>query len=262
LYRKTDTNGSHDDALIRDRRNLMMRQVVLLLGIGCLTALCAAGMWLASRPPIPLSFPPDATDLQMATDGGWGWTFRYRTPGASDSWYSTIVHQLETDGWIETGERYVGGPVPNPATYTRMASFGLLVVWERVEVDSDMHGVHLRMYCWIAIRPFKLLLPPTSDLPSMSGLCKHMQGGASLCDAQNSGDHMPRRRRFPSLVNLAGGVRAPTIGMGSPIWSGCVHFSNNKLLIGLTMPRLCQCLRREVILWRSNALHEEQGLLW
>jgi hypothetical protein len=91
----------------------------------------------------------------MATDGGWGWTFRYRTPGASNSWYSTIVHQLEADGWIETGERYVGGPGPNPATYTRMASFGLLVVWERVELDSDMHGVHLWMYRWM-IFPWSL----------------------------------------------------------------------------------------------------------
>jgi len=143
-----------------------MRQVVLLLGIGCLIASCFAGTWLASRPPIPLSLPPDATDLQMATHGWWGWIFSYRTQGSSDAWYSTIVHQLEANGWMESGERYVGGPSHDPATYTRMTSFGFAVLWERVELDSDACVTRIRMHRWIAIQRLKLPSALTSNLLS------------------------------------------------------------------------------------------------
>jgi hypothetical protein len=161
LEQQTGRNSRMDgDRLALNRkqqRDEVMRRVVLLLAIGFLTALSAVGTWLASRPPILLSFPPDATDLHMAANSWWEWTLSYRTPDSSNQWYSTTVHQLETDGWMESSERYVGGPPHTPATYTRMTSFGFVVIWERVELDGDAHRAHLRMYRWITIQPLRLV---------------------------------------------------------------------------------------------------------
>ena len=143
-----------------------MRRVVLLLGIACLTGLCASGAWLASRPPIQLLFPPDATDVYMTANGWRECTFSYQTPDSSYEREATIVHQLEANGWMESGERYVGGPSHDPATYTRMTSFGFVVLWERVELDSDARVTRIRMHPWIAIQRLKLPSALTSNLLS------------------------------------------------------------------------------------------------
>ena len=143
-----------------------MRRVVLLLGIACLTALCSGGIWIAYRPPIQLVFPPNATDIHMTANGWWEWTLSYQTPGSSYEWYSTILHRLEADGWMESGEQYVGGPAHNPATYTRMTSFGFAVLWERIELDSDARVTRIQMYRWIAIHPLKQLSALARDLLS------------------------------------------------------------------------------------------------
>jgi hypothetical protein len=143
-----------------------MRRVALLLGLACLTAVCSGGSWIASRPPIQLLFPPDATDIHMAANGWWEWTLSYQTPGPSYEQEAAIVHQLEADGWMESGERYVGGPPHDPATYTRMTAFGVVAVWERLELDSDARVTRIRMRRWIALQPLKLLSALASNLLS------------------------------------------------------------------------------------------------
>ena len=143
-----------------------MRRVVRLLGIACLTALCAAAMWLASRPLIERFFPPDTTGIHMAANGWWEWTLSFQTPGPSYERDARIVHQLEADGFMESGEQYVGGPPHDPATYTRMRSFGLVVLWERIELGSDAQVIRIRMRRWIALQPLKLLTALTSNLLS------------------------------------------------------------------------------------------------
>jgi hypothetical protein len=137
---------------------------MLLLTIGCLVVVCFGGMWLASRPPIQSLFPADTSDIHMGANGWWEWTLSYQTPDPPFDWYVTIVHQLEEEGWMENGEQYIGGPPHNPATYTRMTSFGFVVLWERVELDGDMHGAHLRIYRWMAIQRLKLVLALASAL--------------------------------------------------------------------------------------------------
>jgi hypothetical protein len=141
-----------------------MPRVVRLVGMACLTALCAAAMWLASRSPIQLLFPLDAAEIHMAANGWWEGTHSSQTPGRSDEWCSTIVHQMEAEGWMESGERYVGGPSHSPATYTRILSFGLVVYWERIELDNDARVTRIRMRRWIAIQPLKLPSALTSYL--------------------------------------------------------------------------------------------------
>jgi hypothetical protein len=128
-----------------------MRRVMLLLGIGCLVAVCYVGIWLAFRPPIQLLLSPDATDIHVV-DNGWGeLTLTYRAPGPAAGWPLTVVHQLEANGWMQSGERYTGGPVQDPATYTRMTSSGFVVLWERVELDSDARVTRIRMRRWITL---------------------------------------------------------------------------------------------------------------
>ncbi|HJZ46172.1 MAG TPA: hypothetical protein VKE41_03365, partial [Roseiflexaceae bacterium] len=100
--------------------------------------------------------PPDVTDVHMTANGWREWTFSYQTPGSSHEREATIVHQLEANGWMESGERYIGGPSPDPATYTCMTSFGFVVLGERIEIDSDARITRIQMRRWIAIQPLKL----------------------------------------------------------------------------------------------------------
>jgi len=67
---------------------------------------------------------------------------------------------------VESGERYIGGPPPSPTTYTRILSFGLVVHWERIELDSDARATRIQRYCWIAIQPLKQLSALARDLLS------------------------------------------------------------------------------------------------
>jgi len=129
---------------------------MLLLGIGCVVLGCSIGTWLVARPPIPLLVAPDATGIRVVASDWWAWTITYRTPGPPYGWYSTIERRLEATGWTRQGERYTGGPLHEPATCTRMISFGFVALWERVELDGDLHGAHVRMRRWIAIQPLKL----------------------------------------------------------------------------------------------------------
>ena len=129
-----------------------MRRVMLLLGVGCLTALCPGGMWLASRPPIQPFVPPDATDIHMAANGWGEWTLSYRSQGPPFGWYFTIVHRLEADGWARRAAGYTGRPLQDPVGYTRMTSFGVVVLWESVELDGDLDVAHVRVRRWIALR--------------------------------------------------------------------------------------------------------------
>jgi hypothetical protein len=139
-----------------------MLRVMLLLGIGCLVVVCSVGIWRAFQPPIQLLVSPDATDIRV-TDTSWGeWTLTYRTPSLPYSWYTTVVHQLETNGWT-LGERYTGGPLYDPPTYTQMLSFGFVALWEQVNLDGDLQGAHIRIHRWITIQP----------LNQLSGLVSH-----------------------------------------------------------------------------------------
>jgi hypothetical protein len=127
-----------------------MRRVVLLLGIGCLTALCSGGIWIASRPPIQSLAPPDATGMHMGV-GWWEWTLTYRTPEPPNECYFTVIQQLDADGWGRD-EWYTGRPSTEPVTYTRIISFDFVVLWDRVELGSDPYIAHIRMRRWITLR--------------------------------------------------------------------------------------------------------------
>jgi hypothetical protein len=39
----------------------------------------------------------------------------------------------------------------------RKTTFSFVILWERVELDGDIRGAHLRIYRWITIQPLKLL---------------------------------------------------------------------------------------------------------
>jgi hypothetical protein len=122
-----------------------MRRIMLLLGVSCLLVLCVGGLWHASQPPIQLLLPPDSTDIHLDAVGWWEWTLTYRTPGPADGWYVTVVHQLEAAGWLSM-ERHPSGPLGDPMIYRRTISFGCVVIWERVELDGDVHSAHIRVY--------------------------------------------------------------------------------------------------------------------
>ena len=135
-----------------------MRRILLLLGISCLAAACyLAALW-AVRPPIQLLVAPDATDIR-ATVTGWGeWTVTYRPPGSSCGWYANVIRQLEAKGWARSGECYIGGPLHEPATFTRITSSGFLALWEQVELNGDQRIARIRLRRWIAIEPLGQLL--------------------------------------------------------------------------------------------------------
>jgi hypothetical protein len=102
-----------------------MRRVVLLIGISCLAVVCYVETWRAFRPPIQLLLPPDATNVHVVDNSWEEWILTYRAPGSAYAWYVTVAYQLEANGWMQSGERYTGGPL-FPATYTRIT---LLVSW-------------------------------------------------------------------------------------------------------------------------------------
>jgi hypothetical protein len=128
-----------------------MRRVALPFGISCLAVMCSCGIWLAFRPPIQSLLSSDATNTEVDATGRWEWTLTYRSSDRPYGWYFTIVRQLEEEGWMESGERYVGGPPHNPATYTRKTSFEYVVVWERVEIGGQPHVGDVRMWRWISL---------------------------------------------------------------------------------------------------------------
>jgi hypothetical protein len=129
-----------------------MQRIAIILGIGCLVAMCAAGMWLASRPPIQAMLPPDATDIHVGI-GQWEWMLIYRTPRPLEEWYFPVVHELEAAGWTRREAGYAGRPLPlvDPVAYERRTSFVVVVLWERVELDGDLHGGRVRMRRWITL---------------------------------------------------------------------------------------------------------------
>jgi hypothetical protein len=128
-----------------------MRRVVLLLGMGCLTALCSSGVWLAFRPPIQSLVPPDATEVHMSANGWWEWRLSYRTRDPPYGWYTVIVHQLEAGGWVRRAAGYTGRPLQDPVGYTRITSFGFAVLTESVELGGDLYVADVRMRRWIAL---------------------------------------------------------------------------------------------------------------
>jgi hypothetical protein len=91
--------------------------------------------------------------------GWWEWTLIYRTPRPLDEWYFPVVHQLEAGGWARSEAGYKGRPPPllDPVVYERRTSFGFVVLWERVDLDGDLHVAHVRIRRQIAIQLLKLL---------------------------------------------------------------------------------------------------------
>jgi hypothetical protein len=133
-----------------------MQRIVIILGVGCLVAMCAGGMWLASRPPIQMWLPPDATDSRLGV-GYSEWTLTYRTAHPLSDWYFALVRQLEAAGWTRRETGYAGRPLPllDPVAYERRTLFAYLVLWERVEITGDLHIAQVRMRRWITIHPPK-----------------------------------------------------------------------------------------------------------
>ena len=131
----------------------MMRRIAIIFGIGCLAIVCAGGVWLASRPPIPTWLPPDETHSNMGV-GWWEWTFTYQRPDSLDEWYFPVVHQLEARGWTRSQAGYMGRPPPlvDPVAYERRTALGFVLLWERVDLDGDLHVAHVRMRRWITLQ--------------------------------------------------------------------------------------------------------------
>jgi hypothetical protein len=101
---------------------------------------------------------PDATDIRATVTGLGEWTITYRPPGSSCGWYATVIRQLEAKGWARSDECYTGGPLHEPATFTRITSSGFLALWEQVELNGDQRIARIRLRRWIAIQPLNQFL--------------------------------------------------------------------------------------------------------
>jgi hypothetical protein len=86
----------------------------------------------------------------MVDGGWWEWTLTYRTPDPPNEWYFTVIQRLDADSWGRD-EWYTGRPFTEPVTYTRIISFDFVVLWDRVELDSNPYIPHIRMRRWITL---------------------------------------------------------------------------------------------------------------
>lgn len=130
-----------------------MQRLIVGLGIGCLVMLCAGGMRLAFWAPSQPVLPPDRIEHRLEVTG-WEWTLGYQAKTPHDVWYVPLVQQLEAEGWTRRAAGYSGRPLPllDPVAYERSSSFGIVVLWERVELSGDLHGGQVRMRRWISIQ--------------------------------------------------------------------------------------------------------------
>lgn len=130
-----------------------MQRIIVLLGIACLLVGCAGGIWLAFQPPVHPPFPADRIERRVGI-GEWEWTLDYQVQAPLDRWYVPITQQLEAEGWTRRSTGYAGRPLPllDPVAYERRLSLGLVVLWERVEMDGDLRGRHVRIRRWLTSR--------------------------------------------------------------------------------------------------------------
>jgi hypothetical protein len=137
-------------------RSLFVRRAFAIVGLLFLLALCAAGAWLAARPPVARFVVAGAQDLRVKTLRRGEWQINYRVLETQPAWHEALGRELERQGWqaINLG-RYDG----LKANYMRVTPLpiGQLREWAYMAIthSGDQHLAQVTVRRWIEL-PWRL----------------------------------------------------------------------------------------------------------
>jgi hypothetical protein len=125
-----------------------MARTLAVLGLLVVLAPCGAGAWAAMRAPLAPFLVDGAGDLRVAALAWNEWQINYSAP---PSWYTTVIEQLEDQGWSSTDRAEYA---PLSRVYMRATRLGPFALWEwaflRLE-PLKPHMAQIRVRRWIAI---------------------------------------------------------------------------------------------------------------
>ena len=128
-----------------------MKRILALFSVLIALGGCGIGGWVAVRPSLALFIVPNATDIQMVSQGWGAWQIRYYAPGSPTTWHIDVAKQLEAQHW-SSPDRVEYGALSR--TYSRASLFGFGALWEWAYLTVDPlrpHVAHINVQRWIAI---------------------------------------------------------------------------------------------------------------
>ena len=109
---------------------------------------CAAGAWLASRPPLAPFLVPGATDVEVTELGFGRRVISYNAPGSHYEWYFTVTRNLETSRWLPP-DRW--GLARQLNTYTRVSPLWFGYLWEQADLHGEPSRARIIVGRWLDI---------------------------------------------------------------------------------------------------------------
>ena len=119
-----------------------MKRILALCSVLITLGACGIGAWAAARPPLTIFIVPNATDIQVVSQGWGAWQIRYYAPGSPTTWYMDVAKQLEAQHWSSPVYEY--GALSR--TYSRASSFWFGELWEWAYLTFDPlrpHGAQI-----------------------------------------------------------------------------------------------------------------------
>jgi hypothetical protein len=122
-----------------------MTRVLGLIGILVIVGACAAGSWLAIRPPLAPFLAPGATKVQVVNVSIWEQQISYHVSGPLYAWYWVLIHTLEKQEWtLRTALRPdLAGTSYAPIIRLQFEPISLGFVVDEAVVEPDYHDPNL-----------------------------------------------------------------------------------------------------------------------
>lgn len=117
-----------------------MKRILALFSVLIALGACGIGGWVAARPSLAQFIVPNATDIQMVSQGWDAWQIRYYAPGSPTTWYIDVAKQLEAQHW-SSPDRVEYGALSR--TYSRASLFGFGTLWEWAYLTFDPLRPHV-----------------------------------------------------------------------------------------------------------------------